>query len=147
MFINLKLNCMKNYMIICIIALAAMMTGCASLPAIPFEQNANYIDYAAFPGMFISESNSVGFEYKPLASLYAEELSGAFKVVKKEVTNDEIYGTSYQIVDGKTRKANPQSALAFAIEKAREMGGNGIINLKIQRIGRGYAMTVMMIRR
>lgn len=137
---------MKKILMLCTLALA-ILTSCGSLPKLQFEQNAGYIDYNAFPGMFISESNSVSFEYQPIASLYADELSGEYKVVKKKVGTNEIYGDEYAITDDGYRRANPQSALAFAIEKAKAMGGNGIINLKIQKIERGYSVTGMVIRR
>lgn len=134
---------MKKTFIICLIA--AALASCET--PLKFEQNYGFIDYAAFPGMFLTESNSVSFEYLPVASLYAEELTGQFQGVKKKVKNNEIYGEEYEIVDGNNRYASPQSALAFAIERARDLGGNGIINLHIQRIDRGYSVTGMVIKR
>ena len=96
-----------------------------------------------------AESNSVSFEYQPIASLYAEEISGEYKVQKatKKVKNNEIYGDFYESGPSNYRKADPQSALAYAIEKAKAMGGNGIINLNIRRTGSGYCVTGMVIKR
>jgi uncharacterized protein YbjQ (UPF0145 family) len=147
MFQNYKI--MKKTVILCVLALAAL-TSCE--PSLYFEQNAGFIDYSAFPGMFLTESNSVSFEYQPIASLYAEEISRNYKVGKKKIGSNEVDGDEYAVTDGSYRKANPQSALAFAIEKAKAMGGNGIVNLKINadkaKDGRSmYYVTGMVIRR
>lgn len=127
------------------IIIALMMGSCAS--PVKFKQIAGCIDYSMFPGMFLTESNSVSFEYQPIGSLYAEETSGAYQIVKKKVGNNEIYGDEYAVVDGKYRYAHPQSALAFAAEKAKEMGGDGIINLRINSTDEGYCVTGMVIKR
>ena len=141
---NTKRNTMKKLLLICMLAIAAL-TSCVT--PVKFQQNAGFIDYAAFPGMFLSESNSVSFDYQPIGSLYAEEMSGEFQVVKKKIGNNEIYGDEFAVVDGKYRQASPQSALAFAAAKAKEMGGDGVINLHIEKIDGGYAVTGMVIRR
>jgi len=135
---------MKKILALCAFA-ALMMSSCET--AQKFQQSAGFIDYAMFPGMFLTESNSVSFEYQPIGSLYAEETSGEYQVVKKQVKNNEIYGDGFEIVDGKYRHANPQSALTFAAERAKEMGGNGIINLRIEKIDGGYSVTGMVIKR
>lgn len=136
------------FMIVAMVAML-MMSSCSPLT---FEQNAGYIDYSAFPGIFITESNSVSFEYQPIGSLYAEEISGQYQVVKKKVGNNEIYGDEYAVVEGKYRYADPQSALAYAVQKVKQMGGNGIINLKINSAKsedkrRMYYVTGMVIKR
>lgn len=141
---------MKKIFALCA-AVALMMCSCA--PSIsPFKQSAGYIDYSMFPGMFLTESNSVSFEYQPIASLYATEVTGQFKVEKKRIRTDEIYGSDYVEYDGKIRFANPQSALVFAVKKAEALGGNGIINLKIEpytyKDGRdAYFVSGMVIKR
>lgn len=126
------------------------LVGCTT--SLKFEQNAGYINYAAFPGIFISESNSVSFDYQPLGSLYAEEISGQHQVVKKKLGTNEIYGDEYAVMEGSYRHADPQSALAYAVKKVNEMGGDGIINLKIQSSKsddnrRMYYVTGMVIKR
>ena len=140
---------MKKILMLCVIVMAAL-SSCA--PTIsPFRQSAGYIDYSMFPGMFLTESNSVSFDYQPIASLFASEVTGEYKVEKKRVRTDEIYGNEYVEYDGKVRFANPQSALIFAVEKAKSMGGNGIINLKIgpytNRGQDGYFVSGMVIKR
>lgn len=121
---------MKKITFICVIAMAAL-SSCVA----PFEQNAKFIDYSAFPDMFITESNSVNFEYQPIASIYVDEVSGEYKQKdkKKKKSNNEVYGDEFETGPGNYRFADPQSALNFAIEKARLAGGNGIINLKIDK--------------
>lgn len=137
---------MKKIYLTCIIAMAAL-TSCVT--PTKFSQAFGFIDYGMFPGMFLTESNSVSFEYQPIASLYAEEISGEYKVQKatKKVKNNEIYGDFYESGPTNYRQADPQSALAYAIEKAKAMGGNGIINLNIRRTGSGYCVTGMVIKR
>lgn len=141
---------MKKILTLCAVA-ALIMSSCA--PTIePFKQTAGFIDYSMFPGMFLTESNSVSFEYQPIASLYASEVTGAYKVEKKRIRTDEIYGSEYVEYDGKIRFANPQSALIFAVEKAEALGGNGIINLKVEpytyKDGRdAYFVSGMVIKR
>ena len=142
----MTLNCIDMKKILALCAFAALMMSSCVTP-IKFQQNAGFIDYSMFPGMFLTESNSVSFDYQPIGSLYAEETSGEYQVVKKKVGNNEIYGDAYAVVDGKYRHANPQSALTFAAEKAKEMGGNGIINLRIEKIEGGYCVTGMVIKR
>ena len=122
-----------------------MMSSCVT--STEFQQLAGFIDYSMFPGMFLTESNSVSFDYQPIGSLYAEETSGDIRTVRKEIKNNEIYSGGYEIADGKYRLANPQSALAFATDKAKQMGGNGIINLHIKKIDGGYCVTGMVIKR
>lgn len=135
---------MKKILTLCAVA-ALMMCSCET--ANKFQQSAGFIDYSMFHGMFLTESNSVSFEYLPIGSLYAEEISGEYQIVKKKIGNNEIYGDEYAVVDGKYRHASPQSALAFAADKAKEMGGNGIINLRIEKIDGGYCVTGMVIKR
>lgn len=135
-----------------VVLIALTLVALGSCTPLVFEQNAGYIDYSAFPGIFISESNSVSFEYQPIGSLYAEEISGQYQVVKKKVGTNEIYGDEYAVVDGKYRHADPQSALAFAVQKVKQMGGDGIINLKINSAKsedkrRMYYVTGMVIKR
>lgn len=132
--------------ILALYAAAALMM-CSCVTPTKFQQNAGFIDYSMFPGMFLTESNSVSFDYQPVGSLFTEEISGEYQVVKKKVGNNDIYGDEYAVVDGKYRHANPQSALAFAADKAKEMGGNGIINLHIEKIDGGYCVTGMVIKR
>ena len=103
---------MKKILTLCAFA-ALMMSSCVT--PIKFQQNAGFIDYSMFPGMFLTESNSVNFDYQPIGSLYAEETSGEYQVVKKKIGNNEIYGDEYAVVDSKYRHANPQSALQQAL--------------------------------
>ena len=112
------------------------LVGCKPIePA--FYQRATTVNYAeiAGPNFFITESDAVGFDYAGIASLYVVESTGATKVEKKKdkYAKDDIYGEDsnkfYYVTSG-VRNADIRSALAFAVEKAKELGGNGIIKLR-----------------
>jgi uncharacterized protein YbjQ (UPF0145 family) len=124
---------MKKSIIIATLLLA--MTGCQ--PTGPmFYQEAFSLNYAeiAGPNFLITESDAVGFDYIGVASLYVIEATGNTKIDKKKKNKgaDDIYGdkdTYYYTTTG-LREANTRSALAFAVEKAKELGGDGIIRLR-----------------
>lgn len=137
---------MKKIAFLCVIA-STLLYSCKPVEYTQFQQWAGFIDYSSFPGMFLTESNSVGFDYQPIGSLYAEETSGVVKKTMQKIENNEVYGEGYEVVDTKYRRATPQSALEFAAQKAKDMGGNGIINLHIQSKDKGYCVTGMVIRR
>jgi uncharacterized protein YbjQ (UPF0145 family) len=143
--------------------IAAMILALASCaPTGPqFSQIAGLIDYSQYPGMFLTESNSVSFDYTPVGSLIAVETTGVVaKQTVKEKDMDDIYDNgkgyrnngklyynTYETTKGKVRHADPQSALTYAVDEAKTLGGNGIINLHIRRITDGYEVTGMVIKR
>lgn len=109
------------------------------------SQKAYLVDYrtASQNGkVFISESNSVNFEYEPIGSLIVIEKPGA--VDKKKVSftaagdssTDPIYGEEKNIIkkylNQTYQSASIQSALNFAADQAIQLGGDGIINLKME---------------
>lgn len=112
-----------------------LLSGCSMRQ---FSHYVGLLDYSAVPGMFITESNSVSFEYQPVGSILVMEISGDAKKEKKKTKElDDIYGDGqdhsgeiYYVSAGNWRYANMQSALNYAAERAKELGGNGIINLR-----------------
>ena len=118
-----------------IAAMAVALMGCQ--PTGPmFYQEAFSLNYAeiAGPNFLITESDAVGFDYIGVASLYVVESTGNTKIDKKRQNKgaDGIYGdkdTYYYTTTG-LREANTRSALAYAVEKAKELGGDGIIRLR-----------------
>ena len=122
-------------------ALALSASSCASSWSGPkFSQRSYFVDYrqAADGKVFITESNSVSFEYAPVGSLLVEEIAGKFKE-QKVLTDqqsyrktDPIYGDIDQSATKSSyRTPSATSALDYAANCALQMGGDGIINLKM----------------
>ena len=121
-------------------ALALSVSSCASFSGPKFSQTSYFVDYrqAADGNVFITESNSVSFEYAPVGSLLVEEIAGKFKE-QKVLTDqqsyrktDPIYGDMDQSAFKNTyRYPSATSALDYAANCALQMGGDGIINLKM----------------
>ena len=117
-------------------ALAISVSSCAP----KFSQTAYFVDYqqAAEGKVFITESNSVSFDYTPIGSILVEEVAGKYKeqlslsdrqAFKK---TDPIYGDLDQSASKNSyRYPNAESALDYAANSALKMGGDGIINLKM----------------
>ena len=125
----------KIYMLFVSLLLLATLNACRP----PFRHATYYIDYQqAGDGLvFITEANSVSFDYEPMGSVLVEEISGSVKITipktkKDRNVEDGIYGedvatktvTSYA-------EATAQSALNYAATVAIRLGGDGIINLKL----------------
>lgn len=90
-------------------------------------------------GFFITESNSVGFDYQPIGVMTLLEVSGEDEnhvVTKQEVKSDysdDLYFSA--IIKKQSKKwkdADGFSALTELVRLAKEEGANGIINLKIK---------------
>lgn len=97
-----------------------------------------YIDYqkAGNGKVFITESNSVSFEYMPLGTILVEETPGFVEVTvpttEKERQDDPLYGSGASTKTVKKySNATAQSALNYAAEEALTLGGDGIINLRL----------------
>lgn len=148
--------CKIKLMIIGLIAIA--FNSCVSVPK--FEQYVGFIDYAKITdeyNVFVTEANSVSFEYSPVGSIDVTEISGMKEVpVVSSVPSDTIK-SSVKSTKGysKTKSlyvlATPESAVCFAAKKAKEMGGTGIINLDIlftvQNNRPAYVVSGMVIKR
>ena len=120
---------------------AVVLAGLSScLSHSPLSHVTYYTDYqeASQGKLFISEANSVNFEYEPLGSILVEEIPGSVKITvpttekERQRDNDGLYGavpatktiTSYS-------QATAQTALNYAASQAITMGGDGLINLKL----------------
>ncbi|MDR0681615.1 MAG: hypothetical protein LBG15_07200, partial [Dysgonamonadaceae bacterium] len=73
-----------------------------------YHTNTYIIDYSVFTekGFFVSESNSVSFDYRPLGSLHVTVYSGKVPGVKKlaekkliKKSEDDIYPDTYESED------------------------------------------------
>ena len=141
------MNTIKNLLITSIATLV-----CVSCVSIPYEKNLMYIDYASISktyDLFLTEANSVNFEYEPIGSVEVTELSGVVTSDYIVEHADDIYGNSMK--KGHKVHASPESAVSSAAKLAKEKGGNGIINLKIQYVfinnKSGYSISGMVIKR
>lgn len=105
-----------------------------------FIQNSYFVDYwtAGLDGkVFLTESNSVSFEYEPIGSILIEEIQGQDKVAvftsEKSIykKTDPIYNDNSNSASKTTlRMPSYSSALQCASKEALRMGGDGIINIK-----------------
>lgn len=125
-----------------LVMLIALLSSCVS-PKLSQVEMVNFLDYSKYTnqGFFITESNSVSFEYAPMATVTVTVLWGdeAQWVVENGVAKKR-YGD-----------ASPERALELAVKRSREKGANAIINLHIESVelnGRpGILLTGMAVDR
>lgn len=150
-----------------LIALFAATTlfSCFTIGKFPYVQESSIIDYSQHEekGFFVTEANSVSFEYKAIGSVSAKVESG-YEVVggkKVKAIGDDVYqkqmATQTKVAYGGFVSATPAQALELLYQKAKESHANGIINLKLSPITQytqaygnvitGYFATGMAIRR
>lgn len=124
-----------------------LLTSCAT-SAISYPEPygfSTFLDYSPLTnkGIYVTESNSVSFDYKTLGSVSATEVSGwvkkekVLKVANKNKKNnvDDMYaGVERNQSNGKYMRMSP--SLDVAMERMantlKEVDANGIINLKIR---------------
>lgn len=134
-FVNKYLRNMKRLLFILFSALALVaLNSCHA----PFSHVTYYVDYqqAGKGKVFITEANSVSFEYEPLGTILVEEVPGSVKVTvptteKERAADDGLYGPSTSKTVTTYSQATAQTALNYAAEKAIELGGNGLINVRL----------------
>ena len=135
------------------------------IPTIPGYKYTSMIDYSKYvnQGFFITESNSVSFEYDPIASMYTKVVGGeSIEVIveEKPVDSNAKYsardrrGDSEKVTTKKGYRAyTVYDALDDLVEKCKKSGANGIINLNISYTyngsgnQNGYAISGMAIKR
>jgi len=137
-------------------SLIGVVLSSCTIVRVPSVQVSSALDYQK-SGIFLTESNSVSFNYEPVASLSALQISGyaTSDKVNKTFTED-VYGTSFtgpQRTTNKFIQASREDVLNELCKKAIEKGANGIINLSIKYIPRttdtysGYEATGMAIKK
>ncbi len=146
---------MKRLVILFISAYS--LASCTTI-RVPVEQYSGSIDYSKYTdqGFFITEANSVSFDYKPIASVYSIFKTG-YEVSSKAGTTqkDDLYaGTSMSIkTTNRIVAATIDGVVSELYTKAKSIGANGIIGLEItyigdaRIIGSGYQATGMAIRK
>lgn len=133
---------MKKLIMFAILAL--VLSGC-SVYKTPYLSTATVLDYSEYTnkGFFLSEANSVNFEYKALGSVSAVT-TGGYEVISstdRKNMQDDVYlssGSSKKVKYGPYRWASSEDALATLCDKAMEISANGIINIKITYIPATY---------
>jgi len=115
----------------------------ASCAPTRIHKSVYFVDYSFYDNFFITESNSVSFEYKPIGSIGVsltgyEEINNkpTVKESLKTEREDDIYysndsntGVNYSIY-------NPtlEDAIEIVVSEVKNKGGNGIINFKCEII-------------
>jgi uncharacterized protein YbjQ (UPF0145 family) len=97
-------------MILIVAVLPLLFSSCVTERYTEISSVVDYSKYAK-KGFFLSESNSVNFEYEAFGSLSVVVLSG-----KKQ-------GEGYKV-------ASSDDAVRLLYEKAKDLGVNGLINVK-----------------
>lgn len=140
-----------------ILAIAAVFASCV-MPAAGIKET-NVIDYKRYfkKGFFLTESNSVNFDYSPIASV-STTVKGSVKVESAPKSNkrQEDQGLFGARINSNNTKTNAKYTIHDAIDelviKSHSLGANGIINFTItytydKEYGRGYIVSGMAIRR
>mgnify|MGYP000459298411 CR=1 FL=1 len=139
------------------ILFVGLLTSCVT-PKLPEPYGTSTIlDYSPLTskGFYVTESNSVSFDYQAIASVSATEVAGWVKKDKKQVISD---GTLRKNVDELyvNMESKPSSgkyipdinaAMDRMVEILRTVGANGIINLNIQWESSRIIISGMAIRK
>lgn len=102
---------MKHYLLLMMLTI-----GLASCMSVQQFTTTTIVDYSEFAkqGIFVTESNSVGFDYHPLGSVVS-------------VTQGALSGLVSQKIDA-------NKAFMEIASKVKEVGGNGLINFRFNVI-------------
>ena len=127
---------MKKLFVVLAASTLLLLSSCGPI-RFAYTKYAVALDYSEYTnkGFYLTEANSVNFEYKAIGSITARVISGYVKKnVQRKSSNmkDDIYGERSKSFDvlGKYNSAKPQDALEELCNKAMEIGANGIINIK-----------------
>lgn len=129
-----------------------LFLGCApSIPKPSEYKSMSYIDYESYfkNGFYLTESNSVGFEYIPMGTVNYI-LMGGYKTSKVE-EKTEINPDAKFSVKEKRKKTDTYlltreeysvyEAIDQVVNECKKKGANGIINLRINVVTGDYATT------
>lgn len=132
-----------------------------------FHNKVFFTDYrpVAQNGFFVTEANTVPFDYEPIGSMVLEQYNGyvseSGEKIKKEVVGyDDVFmdklpekGSKEAKQKNKYKYATAESTLEAFAEQAKMKGANGVIGIKFQWIdsksvsGNGIVVSGMLIRR
>ncbi len=123
------------------LAIASFMSSCVTVQKSMYVAASSAVDYQQYSdkNFFLSESNSVNFNYSPISSVISIVRSGYITIDKakndsknQDALRDDRLNSTHGW-DGKSsfRDASSEEALKELYTKALALGANGIINLKI----------------
>lgn len=120
-----------------LISVALIFASCSS--KMVAVQSSSALDYTKFEkdGLFLTESNSVSFNYQAIASISALNLSGFKKAAdaRKQAAKDYFSDIETDVkLSANWFNATREGVLIDLCKKAKEQGANGIINIKITYI-------------
>lgn len=123
---------MKKYLVLVLIT--ALLSSCAA--KYPYKRYSTVVDFEKYTsqGFFITESNSVSFDYNPIGSVSAVIESG-YEVIGSKVNDqrDDVYSfKSTNVKYGDYIDTNINDVIEEIVIIADEAGADGIINLNIQ---------------
>ena len=128
---------MRKFLFISVTAL--LLSACATMPKRAYTSYSASFDFTEFTndGFFITESNSVSFDYDPIGSISGVVTSG-YEVLGKEKQGaskmgDDVYAKekTEKVKYGEYKYADFRNVLFEIVESAKKMGANGIINLDV----------------
>ena len=138
-----------------------LLSGCSYLRQ-PVSQVTYAFDYKKYTdeGFFITESNSVSFDYKPVSSVHSIFLSG-FELKEPKAAkqgSDDLYGEANPLpqTTNKYIQATQEKVIEELYKKAKSLNANAMINLQVKVISyydyhakmyvmRGYEGSAMAI--
>lgn len=155
----------RVYYLLSVLSVVIFTTSCVTSKG--FKETA-IVDYSSYydEGFFISESNSVNFDYKPVGSVFTV-VKGNY-LVEREYNRNRSGNSS--VIDVRSNKSprqksnrnswksyatqdyNIYDALDEVVMECKKKGADGIINIKIlftndKKYGDGYEITGMAIKR
>lgn len=126
----------RNLLFTAILLIGMAFTSCKMHQ---FGYVTTYLDFTPYSeqGFFLTELESVPFDYVPVGTISVTEYSGQDAVYynqthpKSKVYDDDLY---YKAEKSKVSKdwrfASAESAIKELVEKSKRAGGNGLVALK-----------------
>lgn len=112
------------------LCMLAMVSCKSMLPQ--FTQKTYVLDYseAGKRGVFLSEANSVSFDYEPVASIVVTSKDGYVQKPKVSKNYDDISPVETKVsYKDEWQEATYAQTLDRAVQSCIELGGDGIINI------------------
>ncbi|WP_289747084.1 hypothetical protein [Paramuribaculum intestinale] len=130
--------CMRHFILLISTIFMLLISSCVSQPS--FGHSTAYLDYKKYSdqGFFVTEAMSAPFEYSSVGSISVVERSGVDPTsssgqsmkADKMADMDGVYAKRPKASD-KYRFATAESALDAVVQRAKVVGANGIIGLRI----------------
>lgn len=129
----------KHFLLCAVCVIFFSLTSC--FPTQKFSRTLSFVDFSSYTkdGFFLTELESVPFDYTTIGTMSVSETSGVDKEYvqdAKEATGfkkyeDGIYGSPSKKTDKHWRSANFYSCLDALVEEAKFAGGDGIVKLQM----------------